>query len=99
MKTLILILILGLLPTTALAANKQFLIPGYGYVDQKEQEEQWLIPGYGYIDEKPVPAAGARRIMMISQLIQKYEENITNFIILPLCNTSIRHNLLRGKNR
>lgn len=72
---LILILILALLPNITVAANKQFLVPGYGYTDQKEQDEQWQIPGYGYIDEEPVPAADGgetTQVIFIGQLLKQH---------------------------
>ncbi len=40
--------------------NKQYLIPGYGYVDEKDEGEQWLIPGYGYTNEEAATAGGTR---------------------------------------
>ncbi len=39
------------------ANNKQYLIPGYGFIDEKNEDEQWMIPGYGFTDEE-APAAG-----------------------------------------
>jgi hypothetical protein len=32
--------------------NKQYLIPGVGFLDSKNEDEQWLMPGYGFIDEE-----------------------------------------------
>jgi len=34
-----------------MANDKQYLIPGYGYIDAKNEGEQWLIPGLGYTTE------------------------------------------------
>lgn len=32
--------------------HRQYLIPGYGYIDEKNEARQWLIPGYGYMNER-----------------------------------------------
>jgi|APSaa5957512535_1039671.scaffolds.fasta_scaffold24131_3 hypothetical protein len=30
---------------------RQFLVPGYGYIDDRENNKQFLVPGVGYLDQ------------------------------------------------
>ncbi len=76
-KVFMLLLIL-LISNAAIAANKQFLVPGGGFLDQKTDDEQWLLPGSGFIDEEAgtPPPVGDRRIIRISKKEEDIEINI-----------------------
>lgn len=84
------LLFIVLIGNVAIAANKQFLVPGYGFVDQKTDDEQWLLPGYGFMDEETGGAPPASTFIpriIISRKEKFIEKNIkipidTNGIIL-----------------
>ena len=40
------------------ANNKQYLIPGYGIIDEKNENKQWLMPGDGVTDEEAADVVG-----------------------------------------
>lgn len=75
------LLFIVLINNISFAANdKQFLIPGYGFIDIKDQDEQWLIPGYGFVDEEagaaPPAGGGINQAIIISRREEFIEDNI-----------------------
>lgn len=51
--------------------NKQYLIPGYGFIDEKNEDEQWLVPGFGFTDEEVAAAGGATLTISVADCIQQ----------------------------
>ncbi len=78
MKTKILILFFIMLSSNMVlaASAKQFVIPGYGFINQKVEDEQWLIPGYGFIDEEPAPVGGSETEVIIISKMEDFSDDI-----------------------